>query len=1512
MSKLQLNIISTSCDSAYSTVRVSNTYTGPIVKIRRSSDNSELDFYSDEFGNYNSSINGDATSIKSWLQYSYSSQSFNARYIRFYYGNSNGGIGRWMNLGGINVYSTSNGTNIINSSMNVTTSDNGNMSLNPPSKMVDGDNSTFWHNSGPEYSWVMIDLGSEFPIDRIELVNRQDCCKSRIAGIVMELRDKNSTSIFTSDLIRIKNGSLNYQEGDLGYFFYTFWPNINNFAYGSDTIPFPSVPTNYKDLNCSIPYVTTWYDQSGQGKHATQTNSNFQPIFDFAKRRIDFSSKIGSFLSLPNETVPRNTSYTVTVKHGNINYIDGCWLGSGNLITNQSNSFRRSSSSYLNYWYNNDYYGYDNTYRPENIVTYIYDGNYSSLFVNGTPQGLSSKRYNWNGQAGNERLGSNINNEYLNGEIYYLFIFKKALSQSDREIIEFNMPSPVKTKGISFSQLRTTLGISSNISYSKVLKYLGNNNSISLSNVDGFMLSNGLFMKIYVNQSHSNSLSFFDNNNPNYTGVTTNLGDIYSALGGFDSLINSEILINGSFIDGTAMPQVNPSLNNPTNDIVQIPNPTRSNYVLRQTGYYTEYQINLDSEIQSNTTYVLSGWYSKSKDYAGDDTFFHCRAYSTSGNHIALDLGLFNILETRVINGLTWQFCYATITTPSDYSVFRWYVGYGTSNTAGYRYYTRLSMRKLLDAAEWYGMFYAPISGSYQFNLNSNNLSYLWIGDEALSGFTDSNALIKTSTSQQSTKTLTAGEYYPIRIQRFNGSSLNFSFSFTPPGRNRTFDGNGYFFCNSSHSSTTIISNNNLSYHYQFDKGDVSSTTLANWASGKIFDTTLYNGANISSSDYKTGQSSLFLNKNSSQYIQTPNFTPTTNGLTFSFWYRSNGTDSWGRIFDFGNDANSDNIGCSSDPGGTNNQFGFFCTGASSQNFYLNGNYDDNQWRHVIWTLTYAPEGSFTSNWKIYINGSLNSTTTNYYPRTNITRTKCYIGKSNWSVDGYYNGYIDDFRIYNRVITDIEASQLSSTDVITYSMKKGSSIITTQIQGTIQSNPATSGYALYQSNPWLPNAYYWIKSPSMSNALQMYVDINYGGFDYYKINSGTSVSSVSSTHSGTSLGLELMIPRNQDHWKSIYNYIYNILGSDYPTYFPALPIYKTFDASNYTSYAMFDPRYGNNGSYNGAPDWRCKDGGLWYIRHETFGEPSGDYTANTFLGSYSISTYPEWKTSYQSPGFNDITNGYSTGSNYIVSTNYVGSMSQLSTLYNISIYYDGSTYERAAPSATYIKNLTATNTNGTYWINLPSVGPTLVYCIMDSAVDGGGWMMAMKATTGTTFNYSSTYWTAINTLNPTETNRNDGDAKFNTMNYFEAKDIMALWPDIPYNYNGGSGGNLSLPTYNNWCWLKNNFNASRTTLYNLFSTSSALSFGTAKGPERGTAFSSQGGNSFYGINFNLGGNTTRVRWGFGWNNEFDWGTNDVSGGIGLNSESYSAGDWIGCCQDQSGINRKARVEIYVR
>ena len=148
---------------------------------------------------------------------------------------------------------------------------------------------------------------------------------------------------------------------------------------------------------------------------------------------------------------------------------------------------------------------------------------------------------------------------------------------------------------------------------------------------------------------------------------------------------------NGDFTNGSGITQEAGS--NPTNQIVIYPNPGNSQYVLRQTGNYTEYQINLTSQLSSSTTYVLSGWYAESNDYDGTSTMFHCRAFSSSGSHVALGNGIGTVIKTVNAGGLNWKYCYTTITTPSDYNGdFNWYLGYGQPSCNGYRYYTNIQM----------------------------------------------------------------------------------------------------------------------------------------------------------------------------------------------------------------------------------------------------------------------------------------------------------------------------------------------------------------------------------------------------------------------------------------------------------------------------------------------------------------------------------------------------------------------------------------------------------------------------------------------------------------------------------------------------------------------------------------------------------------------------------------------------------------------------------------------------
>jgi hypothetical protein len=247
---------------------------------------------------------------------------------------------------------------------------------------------------------------------------------------------------------------------------------------------------------------------------------------------------------------------------------------------------------------------------------------------------------------------------------------------------------------------------------------------------------------------------------------------------------------------------------------------------------------------------------------------------------------------------------------------------------------------------------------------------------------------------------------------------------------------------------------------------------------------------------------------------------------------------------------------------------------------------------------------------------------------------------------------------------------------------------------------------------------------------------------------------------------------------------------------------------------------------------------------------------------------------------------------------------------------DGSSPEKAVYSAKQLVQYYPELDDGVYWITLPMVGPKQVYCILNTDCAGGGWMLAMKGTQGTTFNFDSNYWTTTNTLNPSETNRNDGDAKFDTFNYFRSDDWLAIFPDVT------EGGDVS-GGYGGWTWVENNAVGTKSVreFYDSPTQITKLSNGvgypatnptpTASSKFNSSIWSSQSGFQWYGINYTTY-SPKSVRWGFAWNNEANQASNDVTGGIGLKYASYSAGNAFNCCNEGAAEYRSMRFEWYVR
>ena len=277
----------------------------------------------------------------------------------------------------------------------------------------------------------------------------------------------------------------------------------------------------------------------------------------------------------------------------------------------------------------------------------------------------------------------------------------------------------------------------------------------------------------------------------------------------------------------------------------------------------------------------------------------------------------------------------------------------------------------------------------------------------------------------------------------------------------------------------------------------------------------------------------------------------------------------------------------------------------------------------------------------------------------------------------------------------------------------------------------------------------------------------------------------------------------------------------------------------------------------------------------------------------------------------------------------------------------GSSQSCPATSASEIKSVTGTNTNGLYWI---TVGYTVekVYCLMDSNLDGGGWMLTMKGSSNnqsasTALNYGSSYWTNATTLNPADvgpllsnsgvpscstgssaaaacpTQNYDENAKFDTFANTTANQFLINYPDIPTSNGGGrfpssnsygfmweerldqttaigtnntnpGGLNLSSYTYSNGSGCP----TASTTLTYLFTNSYRCAirqvqytYNSSESPYSvigNGVFSSQIYIGFLAINYG-GGNSksTRIGLGFNENGTYDETSNDVVGGVGLGS-----------------------------
>ena len=155
----------------------------------------------------------------------------------------------------------------------------------------------------------------------------------------------------------------------------------------------------------------------------------------------------------------------------------------------------------------------------------------------------------------------------------------------------------------------------------------------------------------------------------------------------------------------------------------------------------------------------------------------------------------------------------------------------------------------------------------------------------------------------------------------------------------------------------------------------------------------------------KKGTASIRLN-GTDAYIKLPVALFSQKTMTIATWAFINTTKSWTRLFDFGNNTN---------------HYMFFTPSNGGESRFVMKNGGDEQilsanklstgWHHVSITIG-------DSEVALYIDGEKTATSTTMTIRPNDIQPKLnYIGRSQFANDPLFNGYIDDFRIYNYALS---------------------------------------------------------------------------------------------------------------------------------------------------------------------------------------------------------------------------------------------------------------------------------------------------------------------------------------------------------------------------------------------------------------------------------------------------------------------------------------------------------------
>lgn len=190
-------------------------------------------------------------------------------------------------------------------------------------------------------------------------------------------------------------------------------------------------------------------------------------------------------------------------------------------------------------------------------------------------------------------------------------------------------------------------------------------------------------------------------------------------------------------------------------------------------------------------------------------------------------------------------------------------------------------------------------------------------------------------------------------------------------------------------------------------------------ATPNMMDCALKGNANYHA-DHKSGEKSLRLV--STNYLQLPYEVASSDELTIALWVKCGSTANWQRIFDFGNDT--DHYLFLTPSNSYTSKLRFAIKNGGDE-LYVDGKskLPVNQWKHVAVSIGKDKTTLYVDGEEVASSTGITIKPGDIHPVLN------YVGRSQFNADPYFQGNVDDLRIYNYAL-DGEAVKQVMDDTV--------------------------------------------------------------------------------------------------------------------------------------------------------------------------------------------------------------------------------------------------------------------------------------------------------------------------------------------------------------------------------------------------------------------------------------------------------------------------------------------------